>query len=228
MQKRSFYFHGNSFGNVVAHRRHRRWAYFWQSELRQKILLHPQQLSDLLDRFQNFWLRVNHLYKQTFPYKSKIFVSSLTCSSIYPSRLPWPELQSCESIGCSKVCLILNIMELRWRSANGAKRAKQINAKNSTVMSLSRNHDQVARDNSHRCCEECHVETTFLLPTNQTKAQKEAYIYSSMRCLLIKIAPLVFTCHAVTSISLAPMSAVIWLAGCIHVINHVFTWENAL
>lgn len=152
----------------------------------------------------------------------------LTCSSIYPSRLPWPELQSCESIGCSKVCLILNIMELRWRSANGAKRAKQINAKNSTVMSLSRNHDQVARDNSHRCCEECHVETTFLLPTNQTKAQKEAYIYSSMRCLLIKIAPLVFTCHAVTSISLAPMSAVIWLAGCIHVINHVFTWENAL
>lgn len=107
MQKRSFYFHGNSFGNVVAHRRHRRWAYFWQSELRQKILLHPQQLSDLLDRFQNFWLRVNHLYKQTFPYKSKIFVSSLTCSSIYPSRLFWEYLQYLPVICITKCIDIL-------------------------------------------------------------------------------------------------------------------------
>lgn len=93
---------------------------------------------------------------------------------LYPSRLLWPELQSCGSIGCREVCLILNIMELRWRSAYGAQRAKQINAKNSTVMSPSRNHDQVAHDNSHPCCEQCRVETIFLLPTNQTRAEKEA------------------------------------------------------
>lgn len=98
-------FRGNSFGNVVARRWHRRWAYFWQSELRQRILLPPQHLSDLLDRFQNFWLKVNHLYKQKFHYKSKIFVFPLTCR--YPSRLFWQYLQYLPVICITKCIDIL-------------------------------------------------------------------------------------------------------------------------
>ena len=51
--------------------------------------------------------RVNHLYKQTFPYKSKIFVPPLTYSCVYASRLFWEYLQYLPVICITKCTDIL-------------------------------------------------------------------------------------------------------------------------
>ena len=72
--------------------------------------------------------------------KSKIHIFPVTCRAVYQSRQFWCELSSLGDISHRNFCLLSNIMGL-----NGALLVvlteKKIHLKNSTAMSLYRNHD---------------------------------------------------------------------------------------
>ena len=86
--------------------------------------------------FDLFSLHPTHNLKGQFTPKSKIHI---TFSAVYQSKLFWCELSNFGDISSRDFCLLSNIMEL-----NGAHSSKKyIILKNSTVMSLSINHDAV-------------------------------------------------------------------------------------
>ena len=70
----------------------------------------------------------------------------LNHSAIYPLRLFWCELQRFGSIGYRDVCLLSSITGCDG-TQHVVLKAPKIHLKNSTAMSLSRNHDLVTQDN---------------------------------------------------------------------------------